>query len=157
MKYFNTLCIVSCLLFFNSCKNDKPSSISPSSNNEDTFLTATINGEDVAATMAVLAIKVEVSGVSFNTIVAEDKTNGCNFNLYHKVTAKGSPQDVQAFSIGYKEIGYIATKENLKFEITDESNTHLEGTFSFTAKKIGGDATTTVTNGKFRAKKKGWN
>lgn len=141
-----------------SCANTPKKEVAPT---KETFLTAIVDAKDVAATIMVLAIKTEVSGIAFNTIVAEDKTNGYTFSLYHKVVAEDAPQEVndanQAFSIGHNDVGYIATQKNLKFEITKESDTHLEGTFSFIGKVIGGSATTTVTNGKFRAKKRGWN
>lgn len=121
------------------------------------FLTATINNTEVTATTTVLAIKTEVSGVTFYSLAAEDKTRGYNFMFFFKAFAKGAPDNVnnanQSFSIEHNKKGYIASKENLKFVITKENDNYLEGTFSFEAKERKENKTITVSNGKFKAKK----
>jgi len=49
----------------------------------------------------------------------------------------------------------IKNKEDFKFKITNDTDSYIEGVFSFTAKKIGKTTTITVSNGKFKAKKIG--
>lgn len=62
---------------------------------------------------------------------------------------KQSETDVTKTDEGFMD---IQDKDDFKFKVTDETDSNITGVFSFTAKEIGGTATITIRNGKFKEK-----
>jgi len=161
-----TLSIFLLIITLFSCKNEKidvkkDSATSPETSvtatSNTTYLTAKIDGKDISATMAVLALEVTVKGLTTFTIATEDKKNKVSLQFIYKTLANDVPEDVlamnRAFSVEYDGKGYMAVHKNINFAITKETDSHLEGTFSFTAKQFGGKETIAVSDGEFKAKK----
>lgn len=149
--------IVLVFSLFSSCNNNEKDKENANARSSG-FLTAKINNVDITSTTAVMALETKVSGVKFYTIVGEDKKNEAAFRLYYKTEVDGATDDVnkaaQAHGLEYREKGYLADKKTLNFKITKETDTAIEGTFSFEAKEMGGNSTITVSNGKFKAIKR---
>jgi len=139
-------------------KEDTSSAKSVKSVKSDYYFTAIIDNKNMAATGNVLAIKSKVQGVYFYSITAEDKKNEANFMFFYKAKLDLDPTiKSQSFGLSYPDDkGYMAIKdrEDFEFKITNETDSYIEGVFSFTAKEISGTTTITVSDGKFKAKKR---
>lgn len=148
MKHLSTLCIVSCLLIFNSCKNDKFLSSSPNSSNADTFLTATINGEKFVSSVRIVTFRAN-NQVYLVTADNPDKSE-FGFSLIIENDKIGVNSILEKKDENGKNIMW-AIPHNFDFTSTKSGN-YLEGTFSFVAEEmVNSNNELKVTNGKFKA------
>lgn len=143
-----------------SCKSDvkKEDPISTNSVSASFYITAKIDGKDISgATRNVFATSSKVQGVTFYNMSGEDKENDAYFTFYYKSKVDLDPTlKAESYGISYpseKTFMAIQDKDDFKFKVTDETDSYIAGIFSFTAKKIGGTATITIRDGKFKAKK----
>lgn len=131
---------------------------SPSGVQSNYYLTAKIDGKNITSNAGlVFAQETKVGGLTFYNITGEDKKNNAYFIFYFKTKVDLDPTiKAQSFGLSYpSETSFLAIKdkEDFKFEITNDTDSYIEGVFSFTAKEIGATTTITVSNGKFKAKK----
>jgi len=143
-----------------SCKSDvkKEDPISTNSESTSFYITAKIDGKIISgATRNVFAVASKVKGVTFYNISGEDKENDVYFTFYYTTKVDLDPTlKAESFGISYpseKSFMAIKDKDDFKFKVTNETDSYMEGVFSFTAKEIGGTATITIRDGKFKAKK----
>lgn len=143
-----------------SCKSDVKKEGAPSSNNVSSnyYITAKIDGKDISgAQRNIFAVATKVQGVTFYNISGEDKGNDAYFTFYYKSKVDLDPTiKAESYGVSYpadKTFMAIKDKEGFKFEVTNETDSYIEGVFSFTAREIAGIATINVSDGKFKAKK----
>ncbi|VAW48568.1 hypothetical protein MNBD_GAMMA03-1308 [hydrothermal vent metagenome] len=159
MKYLNTLCIVSCLMLLSACNNDERSSISPNSNSDGTFLTATINGEKFSS-----SVKIVTYGIKSQTyLTTADNPDSSEF-AFVLIIENNKDDDLKIIRSGFME-KEDTSGENKTWKLPDnfdftssvtESGDYLEGTFSFIANSFDkgiedSDNQLVIVNGKFKA------
>ena len=148
------------------------------STKNDTYITAKImrNGKvfNYSSTSDVMFIKAEVSELVMENVISEDKNSGYKIQLAivnRKTDIDLTEEQKISYAITKEEEGkelnwmtsaLLGSDKNKnpkgKFTITKETDTYMEGTFSFkgmlmTRDKIDTKNNVEVTEGKFKAKK----
>jgi len=161
---YSTLCFVSCLLLFNSCKDGKSTSSNLVSN--DSYLTANINGDAFVSTLEIVAFKA--NGQTY--LATADNFGHSEYEFKLIIENKKDAPDPTIKRYGFIELKDSngnrknnktwALTNNFNFTITNDVDGALEGTFSFTATPTGKNSSNQVdlilTEGKFKANKKRW-
>ena len=153
---FKVLVLTVLVLSISGCKEK-------SITHNSSYLTANINGEDFSSTLEIVAFRAggqtylntaDNSGTSeyeFNLIIENNKGNDPTKKRYGFIELKNRKGD-------RKNNKMWALPNNFNFTITNDENTYIEGTFSFTAKPIGKNSDTQIdlvlTDGTFKANKK---
>lgn len=147
------------LILLVGCSNESP--VVSNSSADESFLTAIINGEEFSSSLQIVTFKVSgqthlatadnklgVDEYEFALITQNDKDKDPSKMRYGFIELKGNSGD-------RKKDKVWQLPNNFEFALTADAERHIEGTFSFTAKEFMGNDQLVVTNGKFRANKKG--
>jgi len=145
------------LLLLAACGDDKPSSSNAASKSDVSFLTATINGEGFSSSLEIVTFKIsgqthihtadnklglneyEIALIGVDTNTGEER--------YGSIELKNNGE-------GIKDKSWMVPK-GFNYSMTHDGEGYIEGTFSFTAKDPQSGEELVVTNGSFRANKKG--
>lgn len=147
------------LILLAGCSNDSPPLGNASA--DESFLTATIDGEAFSSSLEIVTFKV--SGQTYLS-TADNKlgVHEYEFNWVTQNDKDNNPSKLRYGSIELKDMGGDSKKDkawqlpnNFSYAVTADAERHIEGTFSFTATQFIGSDQLAVTNGKFRANKKG--
>lgn len=158
----STLLLVLLFLSFSSCGGDDDGDGNNNGATDDSFLTATINGKPFTASVEIINLRADDQ----TRLRTADNKSGVNEYKFDLVLQNDKDNDPTKIRFGVIELTEgTDTKawklpDNFDYTETSQTDTHLEGTFSFTADAWNGVQRDTsdqlvITNGKFRANKKG--
>jgi hypothetical protein len=154
--------LIFAFLFLLSGCNGDDTATKNNSSGDSSFLTATINGKEFSSSLQVINFR---AGEQTYLSTADNKTgvDEYEFNLIIQNDKDNNPAKIRYGFIELKQENEAKAwklPDNFDFTETNQTGTHLEGTFSFTADAWNGIRRDTsdqliVTDGRFRANKKG--